>query len=65
MTKDFIENYVSTKVRLTMIDDSIFEGILWLVNFEDENENEVHSICLDTYQFQFRCEHIKKIETKD
>ena len=62
MTKEFIENYTGLNVKLTMIYNSIFEGLLWLVNFVDENEKEVLSICLDTYKFQFRPEHIKYIE---
>ena len=45
-----------------MIDNTIFEGLLWFVNFEDEEEKQVHSISLDTYKFQFRPEHIKNIE---
>lgn len=62
MTKEFIENYAGQRVKLTMIDDAIFEGLLWSVNFEDEEETEVHSISLDTYKFQFKPEHIKDIE---
>lgn len=62
MTKEFIDNYAGQRVKLTMIDDAIYEGLLWFVNLENEKEMEVHSISLDTYKFQFRPEHIKNIE---
>ena len=62
MTKEFIDNFAGQRVKLTMIDNTIFEGLLWFVNFEDEEEKQVHSISLDTYKFQFRPEHIKNIE---
>lgn len=62
MNRDEIESYTGERVRLTMIDDATFEGLLWFVEFEDERELEVASIALDTYGFQFKMEHIKNIE---
>ena len=62
MTKEYIEEFVGEKVKLTMIDDNVFEGILWLVNYETEEEKYVHSIMIDTSSFEFRPEHIKHIE---
>lgn len=64
MTKEFIDNYAGQRVKLTMINDAIFEGLLWFVNFKDEKGMEVHSISLDTYKFQFRPKHIKNIEIR-
>ena len=29
MTKEFIDNYAGQRVKLTMIDDAIYEGLLW------------------------------------
>ncbi len=62
MDKDFIESYVGEKIKLTMIDDALFEGVLWFVRYENVEEKVVHSICLDSYKFEFRSEHIKNIE---
>lgn len=56
------ESFAGERVRLTMIDDVEFEGLLWFVRFTDEEETEVHSITLDSYEFEFLVEHIKKIE---
>jgi len=57
MTKEYIENYVGLNVRLTMIDNSQYEGILWFVMYEDE---KVLSICVG--DFSFEIEEIKNIE---
>jgi hypothetical protein len=62
MDKEFIENYAGKHVKLTMIDDHVFEGLLWFVRYEDESETKVHSITLDSQVFEFLPEHIKKIE---
>jgi hypothetical protein len=62
MDKSFIERYTGENVRLTMIDDAVFEGILWYVEFEDETEQTVFSVSLDSSKFKFMTEHIKKIE---
>jgi hypothetical protein len=62
MTKEYIDNFAGQRVKLSMIDDSVFEGVLWMVNYESDDENEVHSISIDTSKFQFRPEHIKSID---
>ena len=56
------ESFAGERVRLTMIDGYVFEGIVWFVRFVDEEETEVASINLDTYDFEFGVEYIKKIE---
>ena len=63
ISKEFIENYTGLRVKLTMVDGSIFEGLLWFVEYEDESEDNVYSIQLDSYNFSFKSEHIIKIET--
>lgn len=65
MDKSFIESFTGEKVRLTMIDDAVFEGILWYVEFEDETEQTVFSVSLDSYEYKFMTEHIRKIEIAD
>lgn len=62
MTKEFIEDFAGVAVKLTMIDDAVFEGVLWFIRYETEEEKDVHSISLDTFSFEFKAEHIKKIE---
>jgi hypothetical protein len=62
MKKEFIEKFTGENVRVTMIDDAKFEGILWFVRFEHEDEKDVYSISLNTYDFEFLIEHINNIE---
>ncbi len=62
MNKTFIEPFCGEAVCITMIDDMQFKGVLYLVHYEDESEEKVHSILLSTFSFFFRVEHIKKIE---
>jgi|LakMenE01Jun11ns_1017448.scaffolds.fasta_scaffold8368571_1 hypothetical protein len=62
MTKGYIENFVGTFVKITLINSSTFQGLLWFVRFEDETEEKVHSINLDSSEFSFKIEHIISIE---
>lgn len=62
MTKENIEKFAGENVRLTMIDNVVFQGILWFIRYEDENEINVKSIIIDTQSFEFCIEHVKSIE---
>jgi hypothetical protein len=62
MKKEYIENYVGEFVKITLIDNNSFEGILWFVCYEDEKEENVHSINIDSVDFSFLSSHIKSIE---
>jgi len=35
MNKDFIKEFSGTEVKITMMDDATFEGLLWFVRFEN------------------------------
>jgi hypothetical protein len=62
MKKEYIENYVGEFVKITMIDNNSFEGVSWFVCYEDEKEENVHSINIDSVDFSFFSSHIKSIE---
>lgn len=62
MNKEAVEEYTGECVKIEMIDGSVFEGVLWFVEFEDKTEENVFSIALHPYKFNFLVEDIVKIE---
>ena len=62
MSTEEIEKFAGENIKVTTIDNSIFEGLLFFVEFEDEKEEKVAAIHLDTYEFGFLMEDIQKIE---
>ena len=62
MNKDFIEEFAGTDVKITMMDDATFEGLLWFVRSENEDEDDVFSISLDSCDFELLVKDIKKFE---
>ena len=65
MNKYDVEEYAGTRVKLTMMDNCEFEGLVWFLRFTDETETEVLSLSLDSSGWEFYVEDIIKIESLD
>ncbi len=60
LTRELLESYAGQKVKVTLMDDFVFEGILELGNgfFYEPKKYVVANIC-------FRLSHIKTLEIKE
>lgn len=65
LTQEIIEKFVGNRVRVTTVDQAVFEGSIRHVEYgekaEDEKKTLVRGIILDSQDIGFRPEHIQNI----